>query len=862
MPLSAGSTFGPYSIIGPLGAGGMGAVYRARDAKLGRELAIKVLPEDVAGNHDRLARFEQEARSASLLNHPNIITIYEVGEHEGTPYIAMELIDGRSLRDALEDGHLPLRKAIAIAAQIADGLAAAHERGVVHRDLKPDNVMVTRAGHVKVLDFGLAKLAAPQQTDDTMVMQRHPATTPGTIMGTVGYMSPEQAAGAETNYRSDQFSFGAILYEMLTGRRAFHASTSAETLAAIIRDDPAPVDATTVPQPLRWIVERCLAKAPDERYDSTRDLARDLQRLRDSLSEPTITSGASAVPRPPRRRLLLPILAGAVLLLAGAGAFALYLQSTAKGPALPEFRRIAFRRGYVSSARFTTDGQTILYGAAWEGQPIQLFSTRVGNMTSEPLSLPLADVLSISKTGQIAVSVGRRFSEWFVTNGTLASVPVGGGSAPREMQTNVQEADWLPDGQNLVVVRNVERQSVLEFPAGQPRYTSSGWISHVRVSPDGGTVAFFDHPLRGADNGWLSTIDRKGAIRRFPTIYASCQGLAWRPDGKEIWYTAAEVGFFTQLRAMTLAGKERVVFRAPTRLLLQDIAPDGRVLIDSQTPQIGLAAVLPGSTGERDLSWLDCSFAPDISPDGKTVVISEQGEGGGPKYSVYIRPTDGAPAARIADGFAWGMSQDGKWVITQSGTEAQHLTIVPTGAGSPKEIVSGVGDCVWPQFFPDGKRVFYAAAIGSHPTRLYSQSVDGGKAVAISPEGYGGSLLPKAVSPDGKRIAVNGPQQKLMMLSLDGGEPRQVPGSVDDENAIRWSADGRYLFTSVLGDRPSRIYRIDLQNGQRQVWREFHPGDPAGVIFVMPTAMTPDGNSYVYTYMKMESQLFVVEGLK
>src|SRR5262245_36749174 len=285
MTLSPNSSFGPYTILAPLGTGGMGSVYRARDAKLGRELAIKVLPEEFASDRDRLARFEQEARTASALNHPNIITIFEVGETGGAPYIAMEVVEGRSLRDLLDDGKLPLRKTIAIAAQIADALAAAHEKGVVHRDLKPENVMVTKPGHVKLLDFGLAKLAAVEQTEETMRMAGQ--TRPGTVMGTVGYMSPEQAGGRAADFRSDQFSLGAILYEMLTGQRAFQKATSVETLTAILREDPPPIAQTNAeaPAPLRWIVERCLAKPADDRYDSTRDLARDLQRLRDSLSD-------------------------------------------------------------------------------------------------------------------------------------------------------------------------------------------------------------------------------------------------------------------------------------------------------------------------------------------------------------------------------------------------------------------------------------------------------------------------------------------------------------------------------------------------------------------------------------------------
>src|SRR5215813_4752449 len=286
MALTPGSRLGPYEILSPLGAGGMGEVYRARDTRLGREVAIKILPEALASDHDRLSRFEQEARSASALNHPNIITIYEIGRADSVSYIAMELVRGRTLRDLIAEGPLPAKSVLALAAQAADALAKAHEAGIVHRDLKPENVMVTREGFIKILDFGLAKLALPESGQvSAMPTLAKPETRPGIVLGTVGYMSPEQASGRPLDYRSDQFSFGSILYEMATGKRAFQKGTGAQTLAAIIQDEPEPVAQVNsrAPAPLRWIVERCLAKEPDERYASTRDLARDLRSVREHL---------------------------------------------------------------------------------------------------------------------------------------------------------------------------------------------------------------------------------------------------------------------------------------------------------------------------------------------------------------------------------------------------------------------------------------------------------------------------------------------------------------------------------------------------------------------------------------------------
>jgi serine/threonine protein kinase len=280
--------FGHYEILDKLGSGGMGDVYRARDLTLGRPVAIKVLRGHASSDPDRLARFQQEARSASALNHPNIVTIHEVGTVDGIRYIAMELVEGRTLRRILTEGPILTRRALQLAAQAAGGLAQAHAAGIVHRDLKPENIMVTPDGRVKILDFGLAKLTASPASEDAATQSGDSLDTkPGRILGTVGYMSPEQAAGRPMDFRSDQFSCGSILYEMATGRPAFHRASPAQTMSAIIEDDPEPIVRLNpgVPPPLRWIIERCLAKDPADRYGSTRDLARDLENVLVHLAE-------------------------------------------------------------------------------------------------------------------------------------------------------------------------------------------------------------------------------------------------------------------------------------------------------------------------------------------------------------------------------------------------------------------------------------------------------------------------------------------------------------------------------------------------------------------------------------------------
>ncbi len=400
MPLSTGTRLGAYEIIAPLGSGGMGDVYRARDGRLGRDVAIKVLPPAFAADPEALARFEREMKTLAGLPHPHIVAIYDAGHEGSTTYAVTELVDGETLADLVLRGPLPIRKAIEYGVQIARALAAAHDRGIVHRDLKPANVIVTHDGHVKVLDFGLARTAAVAADGATTAN-----TAPGLVMGTVGYMAPEQARGLPVDHRADIFAFGCVIYELIAGRRAFDRGSAADTLSAILREDPPPLSAQNpgVPPALERVVQRCLEKDPAERFQSARDLAFALDALSSGASGPT--SGRAVIP--PARKWKGTLVVAAALA-AIAGAFAIGRSLTPSSPAPPTITQLTFDRGVIRSARFAPDAETIVYGARWGDEPLKLFVARADTGESKPLDLPSGEVVAVAKTGDMLLSLQRQ----------------------------------------------------------------------------------------------------------------------------------------------------------------------------------------------------------------------------------------------------------------------------------------------------------------------------------------------------------------------------------------------------------------------------------------------------------------------
>jgi eukaryotic-like serine/threonine-protein kinase len=858
--LAAGAKLGPYEILAPIGAGGMGEVYKAKDPRLGRDVAIKVLPASFAQDADRLKRFEQEARAAGVLNHPNITAVYDFGSHGGAPYIVTELLEGETLRSRLGPGAISARKAVDYGIQLAKGLAAAHEKGIVHRDLKPENVFLTRDGRVKILDFGLAKLKSEKpEGSQTDLQTVSGGTLPGVVLGTMGYMAPEQVRGKTADKRSDLFSFGTILYEMLSGQRAFRGDTAADTITAILSKEPPDLSQTNkdVPPGLERIIRHCLEKNPEERFESARDVAFDLEAL-STVSTPTAT-GVHRLPAGPTRRPWGLLALAAVLGAAIASPFVFSAGKKAGFVQPPSFRQITFSRGEVGAALFAPDGQTIVYSAGWEGKPFEIFINRPESPESRPFGLGSAEVLSISKAGEMAVSLNRHPLHAFVRSGRLARISIAGG-APRDILDDVQFADWGPDGQTLAIVRDVGIKNRLEYPIGKVLFETTGWIGQIRVSPKGNVVAFVDHPFPSDDGGRISVVDLAGKKTEVTPVYATVQGLAWTPDGREIWYTAAEGGFNRAVHAVTPGGKSRLVGRVPGISTIRDISKDGHVLMTNESARLGILERGPGDDKDRELSWLDYSLVTDISPDGSRILITESGEGGGPGYSAYLRKTDGSPAVRLGTGSTEAFSPDGAWGISITAEEKPRIVLLPTSVGEPRALSYEGIDPINADFVPDGKQIVFTASQSGQGTRLYLRNVTGEKSRALTPEGY--SMFRGTITPDGKAIVARGPDRRIYLYPLAGGEPQALNGLSDNHRPARFSTDGKFLYLQEDQTIPMRIDRYDISSGKLELWKELMVADAAGLNSISRFVVTPDGKTYAYSYLRVLSYLQLVDGMK
>jgi len=830
MALLPGSRLGPYEIVAPLGAGGMGEVYRARDTRLGRDVAIKTLPAEFAGDAERLARFESEARAVAALSHPNLLAIHDIGNEAGVTFAVTELIVGQTLRERLMDGPLAAPRAAAIAAQVANGLAAAHDRGVVHRDLKPENVMIAPDGRARILDFGLAKRdAAPAADSRSMAATVAVVTEPGTVLGTTGYMSPEQARGQAVDARSDLFSFGVVLYEMLAGRPPFRGASMADTLMAILREDPAPLAtlAPDTPAGLQRIVERCLEKLPAARFRSAADLAFALE---------TVSSGSSS---------------GAQAL-AGAGAAA---------PAV-RFQRITCRNGHVAAARFPPDGASVVYGAAWDGGPHEVFISRIGGAESRGLGLPAGSILAMSAGGEMAVSLDYRHFSWFQVRGTLARVALAGGGV-RPLQKDVGAADWAPDGRTMAVIRYRKRRCVVEYPPGRALYETADWLHRCRVSPDGTRVAFGHHHRSGEGEADLCVADRDGAVRVLVPGMVNLSGLAWSPDGREVWFSGIDAVLRHGIWAASLDGHVRDVHTSATRISLHDVRADGRTLVTMDEMRIGLSVGDASDGPEADMSWFDGSVVSALAANGGQMLFSETLEAENPHYATYLRGFDGSAAIRLGEGAGLRLSRDGERVLAATHQGRQGLVIYPVGFGEPRELpLPGIERPLWADFHPDGAHLLVVGGSAERPSSLYLAPIAGGPAQLLWDEPIEFQrFLGLPVSPDGERVILQRDGGDHVQLAWRTGATEPVAGATAGDHVLGFDEAGGSVFVHGTDASARVIEKLALATGARTPWQTRRLTDAKGVVFVIPSVVAANGSRYAYSYLRMLTNLYVVEGL-
>jgi len=822
MAIATGTRIGPYEIVALLGAGGMGEVYRARDDRLSRDVAVKVLPGSFASDPDRLKRFEQEARAAGQINHPSIMAVYDVGTFEGTPYIVSEYIEGETLRQALDTGPMPAARALDLGIEIASGLAAAHEKGIVHRDLKPENLILLRDGRVKILDFGIAKLTKDGlgKVSDTGPTLAN-LTVAGQLLGTASYMAPEQIRDLGVDHRTDLFTLGAILYEMLTGAPVFPGETTADRMSAILRGEPPPLprELESAHPGLGKVLRRCLEKQTDARIDSARDLALALELVRDS-------GGRGQDPS----------------------------SSPSAGTAIT-YQRLTFREGDITGARFTPDGQTVIYSAAWDSGPSEIYVVRVEMPESRPIGLK-ADLLSIASTSELAILMDTEDLGGFVTLGTLGRVSMLGG-VPRRIVDGVTFADWGPDGKSMAVIRGQKGALHVEYPIGRTIYKPTGWVSHVRVSRDGTKVALLDHAASGDNGGNVLEIESDGKVRTLSTSWFTVWGIAWSPRGT-ICLSGQRAASSPSLYEIRQDGTLRVLQSLTGFPYLTDISASGEMLFIQATPQMKMEWHEPGEDA-RDLSWLDWTLARDISRDGKWILFDETGPGTAGVAAAYMRATDGSPAVRLGDGVAMEFSPDGQWALVQNRREHGILTLLPTGAGRERTLPLPSLTVYQATWMPDGSALCLAGFEPGRGMRLYIYDLASEQVRPISEEGVGTNL--GKVSPDGRLALARSARGSYALYPTEGGAPKPLQGILPGERPYNWDADGTAIFAFERGKIPARIFRVDVATGGRELWHAVTPRTPSGVSGIDSLLLTENGRSLATSYMRNSAELYIARGL-
>jgi Tol biopolymer transport system component len=550
--------------------------------------------------------------------------------------------------------------------------------------------------------------------------------------------------------------------------------------------------------------------------------------------------------------VLLAALALALLaVMAGAG----YVAGTRRADSSARFDRVTFQRGYVKGARFTPDGRNIVYSAMWEGRPYEVFTARVGDHNARALDLKSAMVVGVSAAGDLAVltHVRRIPSTNFMQVGTLARAPLGGG-APREILEDVLDADISRDGKQFAVVRAPGGTQQLEYPIGKVVFKTAGYISHPRISPDGAQVAFQDHPLWGDDRGYLTLVDASGSARRITAETVSEQGVAWAPDGREIWYAAFTAGA-RAVWAVTPGGTPRQIFQVPGDTVVCDLAEDRTLLFSHET--IGAAQLVASPPGdpERDVSVAGYAVWGALSADGKTVAFSEVSTG---DYLVFVRRLDGSPAIEIGEGSTMGITPDARHVVALVPGQPTKIRVLPTGAGETRtfDVAPVHVDSYFVSWLPGAKEFVFLGHEGDAQPRAYRVSLDGGPARRATNQ-EGGEFWNK-VSPDGRSLLQApgvGDQGRAVIVDLVSGAVRSVPLLAGDQ-PIAWDQDEKHIFVAQERDGGGTIYRVDLSTWRREVWKEIRPADLAGLLSVGRFYVTPSGNAYAYDAVRYLSALY------
>lgn len=829
MPLPAGTRLGPYELLAPLGAGGMGEVYRARDTRLGREVAVKTLPAAFADDGERRARFEAEAGAIAALSHPNVLALHDIGIAEGVPYLVMELLEGQTLRERLEDGPLSAARTLALGAQVAHGLAAAHDKGIVHRDLKPENIVLATDGRARILDFGLARREQAAATgSQSLAPTVALLTEPGTLMGTHGYMAPEQVRGNPADARSDLFALGAVLFEMLTARRAFQAETAADTMSAILREDPPELLrlAPDTPPALDRIVRRCLEKLPAARFRSAADLAFALEAVALSSS----ATHAAAVDGGSQR-------------------------------ADVRFQRITYRSGAILGARFAPGGTGVVFAAAWEGRACEVFIAQPGNPEARSLGLPTANLLSISPQGEMALSLEATHFFWNEVRGVLARGSLAGGGI-RPVLEGVGHAAWAPDGRGLAITRYAKERCRIEYPSGHLLVETTDWIGSVSVSRDGRRVAYSRHTYPGDSAGDLLVTDAQGETRALASGMSSITGVEWSPTGDEVWFSGVDERLRHGLWAVGLSGTRRDLFASPTRIVLRDVSPDGRALVSFGSMRLGLC-VQRGDAPPVDCSWFDGSVAAGLTEDGQRVLFWEAHEAESPHFATYLRAIDGSAAVRLGEGGGTGLSADGAWVVAVTHPYRDELLLHPTGFGESRTIrIPGGARAEWACFHPDGRRLFVVTSSPERPRRLHLLTLASGEMELLWDEPVTFEpIRGLPVSVDGDWLVLRREDGGAVLFSCRERSSQPLAELGREDIPLAFDRSGESLFVTRLERSGRRIERLDLQTGARTHWRDVAPPDRSGVYFVGAPVITRDGETMAFSYLRALDELHLVLGL-